>query len=101
MTVFTPHLGQYDRGILSTIHVDLASGWTEGRIREVYQKAYGNEPFVRLVAPGVWPSVADVRGTNYIDIAVAVDEANRHGIIVSAIDNLVKGAAGQAVQWFK
>lgn len=99
-TVFTPHLGAYDRGILSTIHVDLTEGTTEQTIRDIYARAYASEPFVRLLPAGSWPSVADVRGTNYCDIGVAVDAANRHAIIVSAIDNLVKGAAGQAVQCF-
>ncbi len=99
-TVFTPHLGAYDRGILSTIHVDLIKGCTEQSLRDMYRGAYGNEPFVRLLPAGSWPSVADVRGTNFCDIALAVDEGNRHGIVVSAIDNLVKGAAGQAVQCF-
>jgi N-acetyl-gamma-glutamyl-phosphate reductase len=97
-TLFTPHLGTYDRGILSTIHVDLAPGCNESRLREVLAAAYAHEPFVRLCKPGTWPAVGDVRTTNYCDIALAVDEPSRHAIIVSAIDNLTKGAAGQAVQ---
>jgi len=99
-TVFTPHLGPYERGILSTIHVDLAPGWDETRIRALFRDTYADDPFVRLCPPGVWPSVADVRATNFCDIALAVDEAWHHLIITSAIDNLVKGAAGQAVQCF-
>jgi len=97
-TLFTPHLGPYDRGILSTIHVDLAPGWTDARVREALERAYAGEPFVRVLPRGVFPSVADVRGTNFCDMGVAVDEAFSHAIIVSAIDNLTKGAAGQAVQ---
>lgn len=97
-TVFTPHLGPYERGILSTIHVELAPGWDAERVAAAYDSAYATEPFVRRCAPGVWPSVADVERTNFCDIAFAVDEANHHLIITSAIDNLVKGAAGQAVQ---
>ena len=96
--VFTPHLGPYDRGILSTIHVDLHNGFTAQQIGQIMHAAYDNEPFVRLLPAGQWPSVAAVRGTNYCDIAWAVDEANGHLILCSAIDNLVKGAAGQAVQ---
>lgn len=96
--VFTPHLGPYDRGILSTIHVELVEGWTEARVRETYADAYGRERFIRLLPAGAWPAVNDVRGTNFCDIALAVDEAAHHLIVVSAIDNLVKGAAGQAVQ---
>jgi N-acetyl-gamma-glutamyl-phosphate reductase len=97
-TLFTPHLGPYERGILSTIHVDLAPGWTEDRVRATLSDAYAGHPFVRLRPAGEWPSVADVRGTNFCDIALAVDQGWSHLIIASAIDNLVKGAAGQAVQ---
>lgn len=97
-TVFTPHLGPYERGILSTIHADLAPGWTGPRVRATLAEAYSKEPFVRLCPAGVWPSVADVRGSNFCDIALAVDERHGHLIITSVIDNLVKGAAGQAVQ---
>lgn len=96
--VFTPHLGAFDRGILSTIHVDLARGVNAANLAEIYTRAYADETFVRLLPAGQWPSVADVRGTNFCDIGWALDEANRHLILVSAIDNLVKGASGQAVQ---
>lgn len=101
--IFTPHLGPFDRGILSTIHVRLAHGWNASRIEEHFQDSYGGEPFVRLLPfpnsqGGQWPSIAAVRGTNFCDIGWAVDEAAGHLIIVSAIDNLLKGAAGQAVQ---
>jgi len=98
--VFTPHLGQFDRGILSTIHIELADRWDGPRLTETLKTAYGEEAFVRLMAPDGWPSVGAVRGTNFCDIGWAVDEANKHLIVVSAIDNLVKGAAGQAVQCF-
>jgi N-acetyl-gamma-glutamyl-phosphate reductase len=67
-------------------------------IRAALQQAYGDEPFVRLLPAGVWPSVNAVRGSNFCDIALAVDESRQHLILVSAIDNLIKGAAGQAVQ---
>lgn len=97
-TLFTPHLGPYERGILSTIHVDLAPGWDGERVRRCLHDAYANEPFVRLCPAGVWPSVADVRGTNFCDIALAADDPWGHVILCSAIDNLVKGAAGQGVQ---
>lgn len=99
-TIFTPHLGAYERGILSTIHVDLASDWNGERVADVMDRAYATETFVRLMPSGVWPSVAAVRHTNFCDIGWAVDESARHLIIASAIDNLVKGAAGQAVQCF-
>jgi N-acetyl-gamma-glutamyl-phosphate reductase len=96
--VFTPHLGSFVRGILSTIHVELADGWSAQRIGETLHRTYDAEPFVRLCPPGVWPAIADVTHTNFCDIGWAVDPSGRHLILVSAIDNLVKGAAGQAVQ---
>lgn len=94
--VFTPHLGCWDRGIVSTIHVELAEGWDESRVRETLSRAYANEPFVRLCEKGEWPSVLDVTRTNFCDIGLAARDG--HLILVSAIDNLTKGAAGQAVQ---
>lgn len=94
--IFTPHLGCWDRGILSTIHVELAAGFDESRVRETLSRAYANEPFVRLCERGEWPSVLDVTRTNFCDIGCAAKDG--HLIIVSAIDNLTKGAAGQAVQ---
>lgn len=96
--VFTPHLGAFDRGILSTIHVALAPGWSGVMLREELSRAHAKSPFVRLLRPDAWPSVSAVRGANFCDIGVAADDARRHAVIVSALDNLVKGAAGQAVQ---
>jgi N-acetyl-gamma-glutamyl-phosphate reductase len=96
--VFTPHLGPWDRGILSTIHVPLAPGIDERGVRGVLEGAYAGEPFVRLLPPGTWPSIGAVRATNFCDIGLAVHGPSRHLIACSAIDNLIKGAAGQAVQ---
>jgi N-acetyl-gamma-glutamyl-phosphate reductase len=98
--IFTPHLGAFERGILSTIHVKLAAGagWNAARVDETLRAAYSNEPFVRLLPSGQYPSVAAVERTNFCDIGWAVDETAGHLILMSAIDNLVKGAAGQAVQ---
>ncbi|MEX2219078.1 MAG: N-acetyl-gamma-glutamyl-phosphate reductase [Phycisphaerales bacterium] len=95
--VFTPHLGAYDRGILSTIHIALARGWDRGRVTDTMNAAYGRERFIRLLPAGEWPSIAAVRHTNYCDLGWACDDRG-HLIVVSALDNLVKGAAGQAVQ---
>lgn len=97
---FTPQVGPYDRGIVSIMHVELREGWDAARLRDTLSAAYGGEPFVRLLPPGVWPSVGAVRGMNFCDIGLGVDEQGRHAIVISAIDNLVKGAAGQAVQCF-
>lgn len=95
---FVPHLGPYDRGILTTIHVELAAGWSEGRVRELLQGRYGGERFVRVLPTGEWPSVGAVRGTNYCDVGLVGSEDGGHLVLCSAIDNLVKGASGQAVQ---
>ncbi len=96
--VFTPHLGPYQRGIVATIHVELADGWTGVRARQALETEYANEPFIRLLAPDQWPSAAAVERTNFCDIGLAADDSRKHLIVVSAIDNLTKGAAGQAVQ---
>lgn len=95
-TIFTPHLGCYDRGILATVHLELVAGATEAEVRAAFARAYGSRAFVRLLAPGRWPSVAAVARTNFCDIGLAVE--GTHLVVESAIDNLVKGAAGQAVQ---
>lgn len=96
--IFTPHLGAFDRGILSTMHMQIADGFDEERIRMLLKDKYQHEPFVRLLDENVWPKIAAVANTNYCDIALQVDEARSHLILVSALDNLLKGAAGQAVQ---
>lgn len=96
--LFTPHLLPLDRGIVSTIHAELADGVTEAQVRAWLQRIYGGESFVRLLPGGEWPSVAGVERTNFCDIGLSVDEATRHLLLVSSIDNLVKGASGQAVQ---
>ena len=96
--LFTPHLLPLDRGIVSTIHAELSDGVTEAQVRAWLQRIYEGESFVRLLPAGEWPSVAGVERTNFCDIGLAVDEATRHLLLVSSIDNLVKGASGQAVQ---
>lgn len=95
---FVPHLGCFDRGILATIHVSLAPGWSAIRARDTLAKAYASAPFVRLLPEGSFPSVGAVERTNYCDIALAPNDGRRRLTLFSALDNLVKGAAGQAVQ---
>jgi N-acetyl-gamma-glutamyl-phosphate reductase len=95
---FTPHLGPYPRGILSTVHATLTEGVSESDVRSVLRARYAAEPFIQLLPAKAWPSVGAVVGTNRCDIGFAVDEARRHLILCSAIDNLLKGSAGQAVQ---
>ncbi len=95
---FTPHLVPMTRGILATGYGRLKPGWNEPRIREAYQDFYQGENFVWLLDPGVLPQTKWVQGTNYCLINMVTDERTGRLIVVSVIDNLVKGAAGQAVQ---
>jgi N-acetyl-gamma-glutamyl-phosphate reductase len=95
---FTPHLVPMDRGILSTIYVTPRKATTTEKLIKLYQDFYRGEPFVRVLPQGSLPSTAFVRGSNFCDIAPLVDQRNGRVIIMSAIDNLVKGASGQAVQ---
>lgn len=95
-TIFTPHLGAFDRGILATVHLELKPGVSESAACIAFESSYAERAFVRILKPGRWPSIAAVERTNHCDIAFAVEGS--HIIVESAIDNLVKGAAGQAVQ---
>jgi N-acetyl-gamma-glutamyl-phosphate reductase len=97
---FTPHLVPMSRGILGTLYAGLTAPRTEADLRELYQKFYQGHPFVRLHPVGSLPDTRDVRGANFCDLAIRVDREGRRVIVVSAIDNLTKGAAGQAVQNF-
>jgi N-acetyl-gamma-glutamyl-phosphate reductase len=103
---FTPHLIPVNRGILTTLylapekHFDNAAEMfaLTGQITECYQKAYGNEPFVRLLEGKALPDTKNVTGTNVIEIAWRLDPRTGRLIVMSALDNIVKGASGQAVQ---
>jgi len=95
---FTPHLMPMNRGILSTIYVNLAQGKSLGDLADCLNKAYVEEAFVKIAPSGVSPSTHMVRGTNLCVMGLFQDRLPGRVIIVSAIDNLVKGASGQAVQ---
>lgn len=95
---FVPHLLPLTRGMLSTIYVDAKKDTTETKIRDAYASYYNNEPFIRILGKNSFPAISHVRGTNSCDIGVHFSEETRKITLVSAIDNLVKGAAGQAVQ---
>ncbi len=95
---FTPHLVPMKRGILSTVYATLQRSMTEKEILDLYSRFYTEEPFIRLRPPDLLPSTADVWGSNYCDIGVKIDQRNNRLILLSAIDNLVKGASGQAIQ---
>ena len=93
---FTPHLLPVDRGILSTIYLQPEDKTDEKELGEIYREFYGSKEFIRMCdAP---PAIKDVRGTNYCDIHVTADDRTGLIIVLSAIDNLVRGAAGQAIQ---
>lgn len=95
---FTAQLLPVHRGILETIYVRLRKGATRKDIEEIYRKFYAKEPFVRVYPEGHFPSLQSVAYTNYCDLGIQLDPKTRRVVIVAAIDNLVKGAAGQAVQ---
>ena len=95
---FTPHLVPMNRGILSTIHVALSGSATAESLRELLRSRYGGEPFVRVVPEGVSPATRHVRGSNMAMLGVFADRLPGRAIVLSVLDNLVKGAAGQAVQ---
>jgi N-acetyl-gamma-glutamyl-phosphate reductase len=95
---FTPHLVPMDRGILSTIYGQPGKTMTVADLVKLYKDFYKGEPFVRVLEEGNFPSTAFVRGSNFCDIGLTVDSRSGRIIVISAIDNLVKGASGQAVQ---
>jgi N-acetyl-gamma-glutamyl-phosphate reductase len=95
---FTAHLLPIDRGILETIYFRARNVESAAGIISVYEKRYSGEPFIRLYEPGQMPDLRSIQRTNYCDIGVKLDSATGRAVVVSAIDNLVKGAAGQAVQ---
>ncbi|MEG3224081.1 MAG: N-acetyl-gamma-glutamyl-phosphate reductase [Methanobacteriales archaeon Met13] len=95
---FTPHLVPVIRGILTTLHTYPLDVVTPEEIQNVYQKFYQDEPFVRILNPDEIPSLSSVRGSNYCHIGSFQTDENGRLVVVSAIDNLVKGASGLAVQ---
>jgi len=95
---FTPHLMPMSRGILSTIYVRMANGGGAGSLREELLRRYAGEPFVGVLPEGQAPATRHVRGANHCLIGVFDDRVKGRAILVSVIDNLVKGASGQAVQ---
>jgi N-acetyl-gamma-glutamyl-phosphate reductase len=95
---FTPHLIPMTRGILSVLYATLKKPMKTGALRELFARHYANEPFVRVLPEGELPQTKNVTHTNYCDIGITQDARMRRAIVVAAIDNLVKGASGQAVQ---
>jgi len=97
---FTPHLVPMSRGELCTCYVELAGKTSAGDLRHALAKAYAASPFVHVVEEGTIPATQHVRGSNFCHIGVFADRIRGRAIVISAIDNLVKGSAGQALQNF-
>lgn len=95
---FTPHLLPVKRGILSTIYANLNKDVTAEEVTALYRAFYREESFIRICRSGQFPNLSSVVGSNFCDIGVTVDKRTGRVIIVSAIDNLIKGASGQAIQ---
>ena len=95
---FTPHLLPISRGILSTMYATLTEAGRNADLQKIYEQTYGDEPFVRVLPSGTVPATQHVRGSNCCDIGLQHDPRTGRLIVMSAIDNIVKGASGQAVQ---
>lgn len=95
---FTTHLVPMTRGIMATIYAKLNQNVTESDLIKHYEQYYEGRPFVRIRPEGQWPATKEVWGSNYCDIGFSVDKRTNRVTIISVIDNLVKGAAGQAIQ---
>lgn len=96
--VFTPHLAPMGRGIVATIYFRLAKPTAADALRDAYASFYANEPFVRVLPAGQAATNRNVRLSNYCDVSVHIAHDGKTAVIASAIDNMVKGAAGQAIQ---
>jgi N-acetyl-gamma-glutamyl-phosphate reductase len=95
---FVPHLVPAVRGVLVTGYVRLAVEATTASLTAILRDAYGDAPFVRVLAPGEMVDTRRVRGSNVLELQAYVDERSSTAVVVGALDNLLKGAAGQAVQ---
>ena len=95
---FTPHLLPINRGILSTIYASVKGDENEDSILALYNEFYAGEKFIRLHPKGSFPNISSVKGSNFCDIGLKLDKRTNRIVIISVIDNLVKGASGQAVQ---
>ena len=96
--LFVPHLVPMSRGILSTMYVELKGAGGDEKLSKLYRDFYQREPFIRVLPAGIFPQTKEVRGSNSCAIGFRYDPRVGRLVIITAIDNLVKGAAGQAVQ---
>jgi N-acetyl-gamma-glutamyl-phosphate reductase len=97
---FTPHLVPVNRGIVTTIYADIGEDVVAIDPALIFNSAYGQEAFVRLLSPERLPDTKNVIGTNFIDLAWRIDNRTHRLVVLSALDNIVKGAGGQAIQCF-
>ena len=95
---FVPHLAPMNRGLYATVYATLGKRISEGALRSLYEQHYKEEPFIRILPKGSWPQVKSVAGTNRCEIGLHRDPSGKKVVLLAAIDNLGKGAAGQAVQ---
>lgn len=95
--LFTPQIVPMSRGILVTAYIPV-TGWTSSQLMELLSESYREAPFVRVCRSGEWPGTKQVQGSNFCDLGIYVDERTKQAVGVAVIDNLMKGAAGQAVQ---
>lgn len=96
--IFTPHLVPMNRGIIATCYANLIKDISEDEIRNIYNKYYKNEKFIRILDEGVVPETRFIKGSNYVDINFFKEVRTNRLIMIGTLDNIVKGAAGQAVQ---
>ena len=96
--IFTPHLTPMNRGILATCYAKLSGDYDYDKLRRAYLKYYQDKKYIRLLKEGLFPETNKVKASEYIDIGFTIDKRTNTVIVIGAIDNLVKGAAGQAVQ---
>ena len=96
--LFTPHLVPMNRGILATIYTTMSKEMSENEVLNLYKNFYQNDIFVRICPLGTFPSTNQVKGSNYCDISITIDSRTNRLVVVSVIDNLLKGGSGQAVQ---
>lgn len=95
---FTPHLLPMNRGILATCYAKLKDNFSYNKIKKTYEKYYQNEHFIRILPENTYPETRWIKGSNFVDIGFSIDKRTNRIIVIGALDNLIKGAAGQAVQ---
>lgn len=96
--LFVPHLVPLNRGLYASLYAPLKKPISDARLRSIFLDCYADEPFIRILPAGTWPQVKSVAGTPFCEIGLHMDRRKKRAVILTAIDNLGKGAAGQAIQ---